>query len=378
MCLVQLAKLKKIAVIYTNNIFMKNSLNKVVKRLLFLMGIILFIPLSFSLFIQLTDYTPAKIEDLSIKYGKQLSVEDQEEFTVLSWNLGYCGLGKEMDFFYDGGKQVRSTEALAEKYLSENLSFIQSLDSIDFFIFQEIDKKAKRSYFIDQAEKINTILPSYHSIFTKNYKVPFVPIPLLNPLGGVEAGMMTFSRFTPVEASRYAYPNIATWPNNLFLLDRCFILSRFDLPSGKEIVLINTHNSYYVKGDSLRMIELNILKNKMLQEYEKGNYVVVGGDWNKFPPYFHEKSSLSSDLLQADIQALDLNYLPSDWAYAFDSEIPSNRELREAYLKGKTKVSGIDFFVVSPNVKIKNCKAHSLDFANSDHNPIQLRFLLDK
>ena len=28
-------------------------------------------------------------------------------FSVISWNIGYGGLGKESDFFYDGGEQVR-------------------------------------------------------------------------------------------------------------------------------------------------------------------------------------------------------------------------------------------------------------------------------
>ena len=63
--------------------------------------------------------------------------------------------------------------------------------------------------------------------FAKNYDVSWVPVPISNPLGKVDAGMMTFAKYAPIEASRYAYPNIASWPDNLFLLDRGFILMRF-------------------------------------------------------------------------------------------------------------------------------------------------------
>lgn len=353
---------------------MKNSIFKIGKYLLISFGIIIFLCASFLVIIQLSDYNPAKENQLVVANSKQQTIDTQSVFSILSWNLGYCGLGKEMDFFYDGGRQVRPSKILVQKYLKQNLEFIQSLDNIDFMFFQEVDKASKRSYFIDQSEKLDDILPQYNAVFASNYRVSFVPMPILNPMGRVNAGIMTYSRFLSSEAYRYAYPNIASWPNKLFLLDRCFILSRYPLPSGKELVLINTHNSYYISEDSLRMIELNILKNKMIQEYEKGNYVVAGGDWNKYPPYFLETTKLAQGLLQAEVHSLDKNFLPADWTYAFDPNISTNRELIAPYVEGDTKLAVIDFFIVSPNIKIENCHAFSLGFENSDHNPVLLEF----
>lgn len=336
----------------------------------------MFLFVSFLFFIHCSDYKPIPKEQLSVSNLIQQKAENQSLYSLLSWNLGYCGLGKEMDFFHEGGEQVRPTKILVQKYLNQNLLFLQSQDSIDFFFFQEVDKNSKRSYYVDQSEKLKNLLVSYNSVFADNYRVSFVPIPLLNPMGSVEAGVMSFSRFFQSEAVRYAYPNIASWPENLFLLDRCFLLSRYPLASGKELVLINTHNSYYVSEDSLRMLELNILKNKVLQEYEKGNYVIAGGDWNKYPPHFFDLSLPSSALLQTYVHSLDADFLPSDWMYAFDPNTPSNRELVAPYKKGKTKLAVIDFFVVSPNIKVESCKAFSLDFENSDHNPVKLEFSL--
>ena len=36
-----------------------------------------------------------------VKKNEKFLNESQREFTFLSWNIGYAGLGKEMDFFYD-------------------------------------------------------------------------------------------------------------------------------------------------------------------------------------------------------------------------------------------------------------------------------------
>ena len=33
-------------------------------------------------------------------------LSDSAEISLLTWNIGYCGLDKEMDFFYDGGTKV--------------------------------------------------------------------------------------------------------------------------------------------------------------------------------------------------------------------------------------------------------------------------------
>ena len=82
-------KLKKIAII----IFI------IISSLIVLFGIYL-------LFSTITKYKPQAEENLELKGEKALNKIEDDELSVLSWNIGYCGLGKEMDFFYDGGKQA--------------------------------------------------------------------------------------------------------------------------------------------------------------------------------------------------------------------------------------------------------------------------------
>lgn len=53
--------------------------------------------------------------------------------TCTSWNIGYCGLGANMDFFYDGGNQVRTSEEKTEKNLVFIKDQLNSDMNIQFF-----------------------------------------------------------------------------------------------------------------------------------------------------------------------------------------------------------------------------------------------------
>jgi len=69
------------------------------------------------------------------------------------------------------------------------------------------------------------------------------------------------------------------------MLDRCFLVNRYPLKNGKELLIVNTHNSAYDNG-TLKKQEMAFLKQWLLDENNKGNYIVVGGDWNQCPPRF--------------------------------------------------------------------------------------------
>lgn len=349
---------------------------KLIKRTGLLLGILIILFSSFLIFISLKDYNPPDFMPLAFNQTNVSQIEDSTTLSIITWNIGYNGLGKEMDFFYDGGKQVRTNEKLSLKYLKNNLAFIERLDSIDFWFFQEVDLHSKRSYFVDQMQELTESLSEYNRAAAINYSVSWVPVPIFNPLGKVKGGMMTFSKHAPIEASRYAYPNIAAWPDNLFLLDRCFILTRFLLSNNKHLVLLNTHNSYYVTNDSLRKIELDIIREKMLEEYNAGNYVIAGGDWNRLPTKFNDVFRGDMTKLQIAMPTFHNDFLSQDWMWAFDTVQFTNRELNFPYDELETKKSSIDYFIVSPNVELIKNFVFPLNFENADHNPVYLKFRL--
>lgn len=340
---------------------------------------ILFIPagviLGFLLFLTLMDYYPAEKEPIMIGEKEIALPPDKKDFTFLTWNIGYGGLGKDMDFFYEGGTRVRPKKGEFKEYLKGICQILSNADSIDFVFLQEADVHSKRSYFTDEVTEINKFLPGRCLLFAKNYDSRFVPVPLDDPMGKVISGIACFPRFRPVSAERIDYGTRFSWPKQLALLKRCFMVMRYKLKSGKEFVIVNLHNSTFDKGGTLRLKELKKLQSFVLAEYSKGNYVVAGGDWNNNPRGFNPQTVISGDSAKMIKPALDSTFLPG-WRFAFDPSAPSNRDVDMPYRKGKTKTTIIDFFVVSPNVEVKSVHTIATGFMFSDHQPVVMKVIL--
>ena len=333
-----------------------------------MIGVILLLFLAILGYFTLRKYSPDTKVIVDENRVKPISLDT---ITCVSWNIGYCGLSDDMDFFYDGGRKVRTSEENTE----ENLEFIKDklnrANDVQCFLLQEVDTASKRSYYIDQFNHISKVLASYQGYFSTNYHVDFVPVPVTDPLGKVRGGLATFSRFTPKRVTRYAYPSSYSWPMNLFMLDRCFMVSEFLLKNRKKLLVINTHNSAYDDG-SLKHKEMNFLKKFLLAEYKKGNYLIVGGDWNQFPPGI-EKYNDRFDLSKTPI--IERNFMPSDWKWVADYETATNRAL-DAPLNENTRKSLIDFYLISPNVEVLNIRTYDQAFRHSDHHPVFARFRL--
>lgn len=352
-------------------------IKKALLLLLKTIGILILTFLGFILYITIFDYRPDDVEELEVsKSENNIPAIKSDTFSFMTWNIGYAGLGAEMDFFYDGGKQVRPSKKMNRKYLNSIEQFIGQQDSVDFFLLQEIDMKARRSHHFNEVQEILDLMKDDYGVFAKNYHCQFVPIPLYGPLGYVKGGMLTFSEYPVNEAFRYAYPLIAPWPNKLFLLDRCFILTRFLLENGKDLVVLNTHNSAYITNKALRVKELQIIKDKMIEEYNKGNYVVAGGDWNANPPRFKPEGDFNGHKFFASEVKMNNNTMPQDWKWAFDPTAPTNRQNYKSFVKGENPTTILDYFIVSPNVELLMAKTVDLNFKNSDHNPSYIKIVL--
>jgi len=328
----------------------------------------------FVAYITITDYKPDKVEVIVDKNSiEKIDALQQDTFSFINWNIGYAGLGQEMDFFYDGGVMSRPTKKLSEKYLSNIINFVVSNDTVDFWMLQEVDIKAKRSYNENQVELVTNAKSGSYGVFAKNYMVQYVPVPVDDPMGYVEAGLMTFSNFPPAEALRFAYPLIAAWPDKLFLLDRCFLLNRYPTKNGKDLVIINTHNSAYVYDSVLRIEELQILKTIMLDEFGKGNYVIAGGDWNQNPPEYAPSSNYNGHKFIASQVKMNANFMPVGWQWAYDNSAPTNRSNNKSYVIGENTTTCLDYFLTSPNIDIVKVNVIDLKFKDSDHNPVYLK-----
>lgn len=341
-------------------------------------GIIVLLMLAFAaiiIYAMVSDYKPQDKEILVSDSTVTPVLHDTSVVDVIIWNLGYGGLDKEMDFFYDGGLQVRPPKERFVENFKRIKETILGFDTVDLVLLQEIDVKSKRSYHVNEVDAVGAEMDGYEAAFGKNYDVFFVPVPVKAPMGGVHSGILSLSRIQPSLVERYSFPGKYPFPKQLFMLDRCFVVSHFPVTNGKELLVINTHNEAYDDG-SIRDKQMGFLREYLTAEYNKGNYIVVGGDWNQCPPdFFPLFSGETFDSMNNKTIAVD--YMGKDWHWVYDAAVPTNRRVDQTYIRGTTKTTLIDFYLLSPNVNPLAVKATDLQFENSDHNPVYLRFELN-
>jgi endonuclease/exonuclease/phosphatase family metal-dependent hydrolase len=349
-------------------------MSKILKVFLYILGIPAAAFVLLVLYATFSDYKPAEKELISTTEQVKPVLTDSSVVDIMIWNLGYAGLGSDMDFFYDGGKQVRTSEEKTNINFAGIDSFIKSQDSVEVFMLQEVDIKSHRSYGLNEVARLSQDMSDYQPFFSTNYKVFFVPVPFSNPMGSVNSGILTLSQYTPAQVERYSFPGHYAWPKRLFMLDRCFMVMHLPVRNGKELLVINTHNEAYDDG-SIRDAQMAYLKDYLVSEYNKGNYIVVGGDWNQCPPEF--KPQFQNEVFDSvNNKGIKPDYLSPEWQWVYESTIPTNRRVDITYTRGKTMTTVIDFFLLSPNLKALSVTAKDLEFKNTDHQPVFLKIAL--
>lgn len=319
------------------------------------------------------EYKPEAVESVEIrKEPAEYEALGGGTLRVLSWNIGYAGLGKDEDFFLDGGKTARpSDNATVNRYLSGIAETIEALDA-DFCLLQEVDIDSHRTYGIDE----RTALQRGCSVYALNYSCPFVPVPV-PPIGKVNGGLLSFSAYPIAEAERISLPCPFSWPLRVVNLKRCLLVSYLPIEgSDRQLVLVNLHLEAYDDGEG-KLAQTEQLRAFIQSEYEKGNYVIAGGDFNQtFPGGLEQYPMLSEELWAPGM--LDESLLGEGWQFAYDLAKPSCRLLNKPYdpSDADTQYFVIDGFILSPNVRLESVETVDEGFENSDHNPVLLTVTL--
>ncbi len=242
---------------------------------------------------------------------------------------------------------------------------------------QEVDRDSKRSYHINQFRgQLKISFQITMQLFWNELRCGFCSHSPYRTHGKGESGLMTLSKQGPVSVERHSFPGNYSWPMKLFMLDRCFLVSRYAVSNRKELLIINTHNSAYDDG-SLRAQQMNHLSAYLLAEYEKGNYIIVGGDWNQ-TPFGFEPELPSHRFDNENLSYIEKDYPAAGWHWAYDPELPTNRRVATPYDRANSLTTVIDCFLASPNVELSKVKTVDLDFQYSDHQPVQVEASLSK
>ena len=362
------------------------------KVVLFLIGgiilLVLLAVVGYVLYMQINYYRIDDNSALEITNPSDEVLQSGVSYKALTYNIGFGAYNHDFSFFMDSGTMLDGTA------VSGTMSRAQSRDIVlantegalqvaqsqnaDFYLLQEVDTKSTRSFEINQRSIFEQENPDLSSIYALNFHSSYLMYPFSEPHGSVISGLLTMSRYKVSEAVRRSYPVDTSFLTKFFDLDRCFTLLRLPVDNGKELVLINSHMSAYDEGGTIRAQQLELLNSVMAEEYSKGNYVIVGGDFN------HALcDTISTFASEQNVPSWVFPLESSDISEGLSvvraenlTEVPTCRSTDMPYEKGVNYSVVIDGFIVSDNVTASALNIDT-DFEYSDHNPVLVTFTLN-
>ena len=358
----------------------RSKLKTVLLSILIPIALILVLLIGYFLYLILSYHRVGDQPELEILNQKTAKPEAGTEYTLLSYNVGFCAYTPDFGFFMDGGKGSRAKSAEAVNEVIDGIVALIGEKDPDLLLLQEVDKRSQRACKVDEDAAFTEKLTGYTSVFAVNWDCAYLCYPFTKPHGAALTGIKTLSRFGITAASRVELP-VESSLMKLIDLDRCYTVSRIPTENGKEIVLYNFHLSAYTSDGKIAIEQLNILLSDMKREYEAGNYVIGAGDFNK-------------DLLgnSAEIFGVAGEY---GWAQPipegtfdgtgislvapFDAGNPvaSCRNADGPYDPAVQFRVTVDGFLVSDNVTVVTSRVVDTGYAYSDHNPVEMTFSLN-
>ena len=327
-------------------------------------------------YLTVTEYNPAHAELAERGANNTLGKLTKTNLRLVTFNTGFGGLGEDADFFMDGGEGVNPTSQETVERNMIGIEEILSEQDADILLLQEVDTDSKRSFHLNQWLQYEYDLEDYETRFAMNYSCDYVPYPLNDRIGEVHSGIATYSRFDISSATRYSLPCPFSWPTRVANLKRCMLVTRIPIENKEqELVIVNFHLEAYDDGEG-KAAQFEQLLTFLQTEYEKGNYVIAGGDFNQAFPDSLERYPIKAT---TEWEPSITEELPKDWQYAYDESVPTCRLLNQPYepSSDKTQYYVIDGFIVSPNVSVDRVETLDEGFVYSDHNPVVLDITLE-
>jgi endonuclease/exonuclease/phosphatase family metal-dependent hydrolase len=354
-------------------------MKKALKIVLIVIAALLTIVLAYVAYVFIDYHRQPDKLSLEVTNPQTAQAKTGVSYDIVSYNIGFGAYEADYSFFMDGGTQ---SWAWSRERLNQNLQHIGDTlagQHADFYLVEEVDTNATRSYHTDESVVLREKLADMSSVWAINYDSPFLFYPLNQPHGKSVAGIMTFSPFAITDSTRRSLP-IENSVMKLVDLDRCYSVSHIAVEGDRELALYCVHLSAYSSDGSIAVEQLKMLVDDMRSEREKGNYVVCGGDFNK-------------DLLVDSSAIFGVSGEEYTWAQAFPTEllsetgmmlvapydeenpVPSCRNADAPYNENQFVLT-IDGFIVSDNVSVEMAQVIDTGFAYSDHNPVKMTFTL--
>lgn len=291
-----------------------------------------------------------------------------DTITVLNWNIGYAGLGKESDFIADGGENLQPPSV---EIVEKNLAGIQNIlsqNKSDIFLIQEVSEPDLLNLGVDVLGGVKQALSDTDWFFSYGIRTQFMP-----KSSTVKHGKATFARVktSPVEIIRL--PNEPTRLNGILQRQYHIQVREFTDTGGHDWVIMNIHLSAFDEGGNIRVQQLERLIEITNQYYKAGKHVVVGGDWNmQLIETDYPNTTKMEDLFW--LKKLPYEKILTGWKIITGPDIATVRTNYQPYIKGENYTTIIDGFMVSPNVKTLSVRTIDTEFEYTDHQAVWAEF----
>lgn len=260
--------------------------------------------------------------------------------SIVTYNTGHG------NFNSDYIKGYKPSNKIIVSNIEGQIELLNKIDA-DIILTQENGKLIIDQHQINQYKLYKKSLSKYNGHYYSNN----------NLLNLINFGNATF---TKEKANFFGFKTpykINGYKNNFRRINKGVLVCELII-NNKKLIIFNIHTIAYKENYKVREKQFAYIFEKAIAEYLKGNYIIIGGDFNHD---FHKEKSI-----------LD-TYELMGWKKATPTS-GTIRSNKEKYTK-KTPTNTIDGFIVSSNIEIIKVKSLG-DFRYSDHSPVLMHFKL--
>lgn len=315
--------------------------------------------------IQATGAPASPNADLSVEPSPTAAWGGGETLSLVTWNLGYAGLGRGSDFFADGGDAYLppSRRAVVESR-DRIVAWLGAADA-DVILTQETARASVVNWWVEVKRAVDAALPGHGHAFYADFRTRLVPPPLR-----IRNGLATYARTGLTGAELWPLPEDGDPYAGALRRRYAAVVTRLDGPGGCWTV-VNAHLAAFDKGAALRRRQIQALLARAEAESRAGRRVLIGGDWNlRLVPTEFAHTTQAKDLFWVHDFPTDL--LPAGWRIAADPTVASVRTNERPYRPGENYTAVIDGFILGPGVALERVQGTDLGFGPSDHQPVRL------
>ncbi|MEM7725074.1 MAG: endonuclease/exonuclease/phosphatase family protein [Cyanobacteria bacterium P01_A01_bin.45] len=281
--------------------------------------------------------------------------DTKDVFTVVTYNIGYLsGLTNNL--------AVETNQKLFDDNLKNAIAALKPLNA-DFIGLQEIDLASKRSFKVNQVEKVAQGLSFPEAAigvnWDKNY-VAFPYFPISAHFGRIVSSQAILSRY-PIEShQRIVLEKVADNPfyYNAFYIDRVAQVSKIKVQN-RTLVLINVHLEAFNKNT--RLEQTKFIEN-LLEKYINDFPILLVGDFNSTPANNQETEPTINLLLNN----------PNLKSATPQSSFNDPKVLTFPADKPEAKLDYI--FYTPKNIEVLEWQVVSEAKQASDHLPVMMKF----